>query len=87
MKKFFVLLFITTLLSSCADKSVYMFSYFMGGGDGLHYAYSYDGHNWTAVKNGEILLTPVVGLIAFFCCCDVSRWFSLCSEISVFSSK
>lgn len=61
MKKFFVFLFITTLLSSCADKSVYMFSYFMGGGDGLHYAYSYDGHNWTAVKNGEILLTPVVG--------------------------
>ncbi len=52
---------LTVVLSSCADRSVYMFSYFMGGGDGLHLAYSYDGLTWTAVADGEIMLTPVVG--------------------------
>jgi predicted GH43/DUF377 family glycosyl hydrolase len=38
-----------------------MFSYFMGNGDGLHLAYSYDGLVWEALNNGQPYLIPQVG--------------------------
>ncbi|MCA9411024.1 MAG: glycoside hydrolase family 43 protein [Candidatus Omnitrophica bacterium] len=47
--------------ASSADN-VFLFSYFKGNGeDGLHLAYSEDGLNWTALKNDESFLTPMVG--------------------------
>nr|WP_321408133.1 glycoside hydrolase family 43 protein [uncultured Carboxylicivirga sp.] len=52
------------LMSSCTEKpkEVYLFSYFINGGqDGLHIAYSYDGHEWGIINNGESLLQPVIG--------------------------
>jgi len=52
------------VLSGCStnNKNVYLFSYFTNRGkDGLHLAYSYDGHKWETVKNGKSLLKPVIG--------------------------
>ncbi|MFA9370199.1 MAG: glycoside hydrolase family 43 protein [Labilibaculum antarcticum] len=52
------------LLPGCStnNKDVYLFSYFTdNGNDGLHLAYSYDGHQWEVVKNGKSLLKPVIG--------------------------
>lgn len=43
-----------------ADR-VFMFSYFNGDGDGLHLAYSFDGLNWTALRNDGLFLTPQIG--------------------------
>jgi len=41
--------------------SVFMFSYFKNNGkDGLHLAYSNDGYKWTALKNDESFLKPVL---------------------------
>ncbi len=43
------------------DNLVYAFSYFKDNGeDGLHLAYSYDGYNWTALKNDRSFLQPVL---------------------------
>jgi hypothetical protein len=42
-------------------KKAYLFSYFMGGGDGLHFLYSYDGILWKNLNRGEIFLKPEVG--------------------------
>ena len=42
-------------------SDVFVFSYFLGNGDGLHWARSEDGLNWTAVGGGRSFLTPVVG--------------------------
>ncbi len=43
-------------------KPVYMFSYFKGNGeDGLHFAYSNDGHTFKTLKNDTSFLTPDVG--------------------------
>lgn len=40
----------------------YLFSYFLGNGqDGLHLAHSTDGLHWTALNDGQSLLTPTVG--------------------------
>jgi hypothetical protein len=42
-------------------EDVYLFSYFKNNGqDGLHLAYSYDGYKWTALKNDESFLHPVL---------------------------
>ena len=41
--------------------SVYLFSYFKGNGDGLHFAYSNDGYTWNTVKNDQIFLKPNAG--------------------------
>lgn len=50
------------LCSVIGQNQVYMFSYFTGNGeDGLHLAYSEDGLQWNALKNGESFLTPTVG--------------------------
>jgi beta-galactosidase len=43
-------------------KNAYLFAYFVGNGeDGLHLAYSYDGLEWKALKDGKSFLTPTVG--------------------------
>jgi hypothetical protein len=45
-----------------AQKSVYLFSYFVKNGeDGLHFAYSNDGLEWKTVANEKSFLTPNVG--------------------------
>lgn len=63
MKKFFFSFFLAAALCSCAKKdTVYLFSYFTHNGqDGLHLAYSHDGHTWQALKDGESFLTPEIG--------------------------
>lgn len=44
------------------NKEVYIFSYFKDNGqDGLHLAYSFDGMNWTALKNDSSFLAPAAG--------------------------
>lgn len=42
-------------------QEAYLFSYFRGNGDGLHFAYSFDGLIWKEVQNGKIFLKPNVG--------------------------
>lgn len=45
-----------------AQDKYYLFSYFIGNGeDGLHLAYSTDGFQWKALKDGKSLLQPAVG--------------------------
>lgn len=54
-------LFCSTHLHAQKDTSkVYLFCYFKGGGDGLHYAYSRDGYTWNAMFNDSIVLKPAV---------------------------
>jgi hypothetical protein len=51
---------ILLMLTSCAAKEAYIFSYFKGNGeDGLHLAYSEDGYHWTNLSE-ESFLTPVL---------------------------
>lgn len=54
-----LLLFARSLFAQTAD-SVYLFCYFKGNGDGLHYAYSEDGYKWKAMFNDSIVLKPAV---------------------------
>lgn len=54
---------VVTLLFSdhiFAQGNVYMFCYFKGKGDGLHYAYSRDGLTWKAMFDDSAILTPTV---------------------------
>ncbi len=63
LKTISILLF-ALIFTACQEekKDVYMFSYFVGGGqDGLHLTYSLDGHKWEKLKNGESFLKPNVG--------------------------
>jgi hypothetical protein len=64
MKRLFALLFVlvtsTVTLLAQAGNDVYMFCYFKGNGDGLHYAYSNDGLSWKAMFNDSIILRPTV---------------------------
>jgi beta-xylosidase len=39
---------------------VYLFSYFKGNGDGLHYLWSKDGYNWEKLYGDSIILKPTV---------------------------
>ncbi len=52
-------------ISSCSRISVdevFLFSYFKGNGeDGLHLAWSKDGHIFTALNNNQSILSPTVG--------------------------
>ncbi|GAA4203063.1 hypothetical protein GCM10022289_18740 [Pedobacter jeongneungensis] len=65
MKK---LLYLAILLLSAfynahaqSEKEIYLFAYFKGNGeDGLHLAYSTDAYKWTALKNDQSFLTPMV---------------------------
>ena len=43
-----------------SNDSVYLFCYFKGGGDGLHYAYSTDGYSWKTMFHDSIVLKPIV---------------------------
>jgi sucrose-6-phosphate hydrolase SacC (GH32 family) len=46
-----------------AQQKAYLISYFKGNGeDGLHLAYSRDGMAWTALKNEQSFLKPVIGI-------------------------
>ena len=48
------------IFSQQTDK-VYLFSYFKNNGqDGLHLAYSHDGFKWTALKNDQSFLKPLL---------------------------
>lgn len=42
------------------QDSVYLFCYFKGNGDGLHYAWSKDGYQWQAMFNDSVVLKPTV---------------------------
>jgi sucrose-6-phosphate hydrolase SacC (GH32 family) len=42
-------------------KGPFLFSYFLGNGDGLHLAYSPDGFKFTPLNNDKPLLTPEIG--------------------------
>ena len=54
------IVFASTLYAQHPD-SVFMFSYFKNNGkDGLHFAHSNDGYRWTALKNDQSFLTPVL---------------------------
>src|SRR5688500_12789743 len=53
------LIFSNALYAQSKD-SVYVFCYFKGGGDGLHYAYSTDGYSWKTMFNDSIVLKPTV---------------------------
>jgi hypothetical protein len=46
--------------SSPPPEIVYMFCYFKGNGDGLHYAWSKDGYTWEKLFNDNIILKPTV---------------------------
>ena len=60
-KNFFLLLLLFSNLSLLAQSdSVYLFCYFKGNGDGLHYAYSNDGYNWQSMFNDSVVLKPTV---------------------------
>jgi beta-xylosidase len=55
----FILIFLFTADKTIA-QDIYLFCYFKGGGDGLHYAYSEDGFKWTAMFNDSVVLKPEV---------------------------
>lgn len=63
MKKLFLHLafciFNFSLFAQSKDN-VYLFCYFKGNGDGLHYAYSEDGLQWKTLFNDSIILRPTV---------------------------
>jgi hypothetical protein len=50
------------MMSETGKRSVLLFSYFKGPGDGLHLAWSEDGYEWQAVKADGVLLFPEVGI-------------------------
>lgn len=65
MRKLLSILFflagsLSTLTSFSQEDSVYLFCYFKGNGDGLHYAYSSDGYNWKPLFNDSIVLKPAI---------------------------
>lgn len=61
MKKLLLSLAAFVLVSSVkAQDSVYLFSYFKGSGDGLHYAWSRDGLKWETMFNDSAILKPTV---------------------------
>lgn len=64
--KAYLLIFLAALFSNLSHAqtlsgNIYLFSYFKGNGDGLHFAYSEDGYQWKALKNDSIFLKPAAG--------------------------
>ncbi|MGB8191214.1 MAG: glycoside hydrolase family 43 protein [Chitinophagaceae bacterium] len=55
-----ILIFSLATFAQKNNAKVYLFCYFKGNGDGLHYAYSKDGYTWTALFNDSIVLKPAV---------------------------
>jgi len=61
MKKiFFFFFFFSSFKLLAQSDSVFLFCYFKGNGDGLHYAYSEDGYTWKAMFSDSIILKPTV---------------------------
>jgi sucrose-6-phosphate hydrolase SacC (GH32 family) len=59
MAKLFFLTVVASILTACAEPTVYLFSYFKGNGeDGLHLAYSIDGYQWKALNDDQSFLIP-----------------------------
>lgn len=59
---FIIILCLQTVVSWSQPNRILMFSYFKENGeDGLHLAYSMDGLKWTALKNDNSFLKPMVG--------------------------
>ncbi|HYO22825.1 MAG TPA: glycoside hydrolase family 43 protein [Flavisolibacter sp.] len=56
----FVFLFSFFTAAAQSTDSVYLFCYFKGERDGLHYAYSEDGYQWKAMFNDSSVLKPTV---------------------------
>jgi len=52
--------FLLTLFATAQSDSVYLFCYFKGNGDGLHYATSENGLKWTPLFNDSTVLKPTV---------------------------
>ena len=63
MRKLFLTFWFLVFTSSvfCQSDSIFLFCYFKGNGDGLHYAYSEDGYKWKAMFNDSVILKPQVG--------------------------
>jgi len=58
-----VLALISGILAGAPKERVFLFSYFKGNGeDGLHLAYSTDGHNFKVLNNDQSFLKPSVGI-------------------------
>lgn len=56
----FASLFTMAVWSQSSDN-VYLFCYFKGNGDGLHFTYSNDGYKWNVLFNDSIVLKPTAG--------------------------
>lgn len=59
-----IVVLLSAICMSCAtpEEEGYVFSYFVGRSqDGLHLAYSHDGHLWETVNDGKSVLKPSVG--------------------------
>lgn len=64
MKKCLAMLLLVwgAFAAEAQKREVFLFSYFTHNGqDGLHLAYSEDGRNWKALKDGQSLLQPALG--------------------------
>lgn len=56
-----VLMLCCQMIFAQQTDNAYLFSYFKNNGqDGLHLAYSYDGFKWTALKNDQSFLKPLL---------------------------
>jgi hypothetical protein len=63
MKSFFTIFFLVLynpFIDMKAQDSIYLFCYFKGNGDGLHYAYSDDGFRWQAMFGDSTVIRPTV---------------------------
>lgn len=61
MKKLLVLFAFSGFhLALSAQDSMYIFCYFKGNGDGLHYAFSENGFTWQSMFRDSIILRPTV---------------------------
>lgn len=62
LRNFLLVVFLIFCKLSFAQTkdSVLLFAYFKGNGDGLHYAFSNDGYNWTAMFNDSAVIKPTV---------------------------
>jgi hypothetical protein len=59
MKKLLFSLLIFNYFSAYAQDSVFLFCYFKGNGDGLHYAISKDAFVWKTLFNDSAILKPM----------------------------
>jgi hypothetical protein len=57
---FFIILLSSFTNKLLAQDSVFLFCYFKGNGDGLHYAWSTDGYSWKTMFKDSAILKPAV---------------------------